>query len=79
MSEQGIGRGAPQTQPLSDFLNVFHGGSGGNDYTTYAASSSYTTSAGTGLILENSELALFDLGSNGCTNAGERALPTSTA
>ena len=34
ISEQGIGRGAPETQPMSFMLNVLGGGAGGNDYTT---------------------------------------------
>ena len=34
ISEQGIGRGAPETQPMSYMLNVLGGGAGGNDYTT---------------------------------------------
>ena len=47
-------------------LNAFGGGAGGNAYTTYASSASFTTSAGAGLVLSSSELALFDFGSGGC-------------
>ena len=49
VSEQGIGRGAPSTQPLSSMLDALAGGSGGNDYTTYAASASYVTSEAVGM------------------------------
>lgn len=34
ISEQGIGRGAPETQPISRALDSLGGGAGGNDYTT---------------------------------------------
>ena len=62
VSEQGIGRGAPETQPMTAILNMLGGGAGGNDYTTYASSASVLTSAGSGLLLENSELSFWDLG-----------------
>lgn len=61
VTEGGIGRGSSATQPLTLLLNALAGGSGGNDYTTYAASASYITSNAVGMVLENSELALFDV------------------
>lgn len=70
VSEQGIGRGSPSTQPLSVILDHFKGGGSGNDYTTYAASASYITSVAVGVVLENTELSLFDLASDGCAEAG---------
>ena len=70
VSEQGIGRGAPSTQPLTAFLNAFGSMAGGNDYTTYSASASYVSSAGLGVVLEGPELALFDVASAGCSYAG---------
>ena len=74
VSEQGIGRAIPfahhstwRGQRLMTWLlNAFGGGAGGNAYTTYASSASFTTSAGAGLVLSSSELALFDFGSGGC-------------
>ena len=65
VSEQGIGRGAAETAPMSTLLNALAGGAGGNDYTTYAASASYVSSEGTGLVLHNTELVVFDLNSAG--------------
>ena len=74
VSEQGIGRGARETQPVSLLLNTLGHGAGGNAYTTYAASASFVSSAGGeggtyALALENSEPALFDFGSGtkGCS------------
>ena len=74
VSEQGIGRGARETQPVSLLLNTIGHGAGGNAYTTYAASASFVSSAGGegatyALALENSEPALFDFGSGtrGCS------------
>jgi len=66
VSEGGIGRGAPGTQPITLLLNILGGGNGGNQYTTYQASASYVTSEGEGIVLMNSELSLFDLASGGC-------------
>ena len=74
VSEQGIGRGARETQPVSLILNTIGHGAGGNEYTTYAASASFVSSEGGeggtyALALENSEPALFDFGSGtkGCS------------
>jgi len=73
VSEQGIGRGARETQPVSLLLNAIGHGAGGNAYTTYASSASFVSSTGDeestyALALENSEPALFELGSGarGC-------------
>ena len=68
VSEQGIGRGAPSTQPLTTLLNALNGGAGGNDYTTYAASASYITSAAVGVVLESTSLSLFDVRSESRSN-----------
>ena len=74
VSEQGIGRGARETQPVSLLLNAIGHGAGGNAYTTYASSASFVSSTGGeegtyALALENSEPALFELGSGarGCS------------
>ena len=73
VSEQGIGRGARESQPVSLLLNAIGHGAGGNAYTTYASSASFVSSTGDeestyALALENSEPALFELGSGarGC-------------
>ncbi|KAL1526228.1 hypothetical protein AB1Y20_014952 [Prymnesium parvum] len=68
ISEQGIGRGAAETQPISTVLNALGCGAGGNDYTTYSSSAGVITSSGGGLLLENSELSHWDLGSGGCSD-----------
>ena len=63
VSEQGIFRGAAETQPWSWLLNTLGHGGAGNEYTTYASSASYVASAGYALALLNTEPALFDFGS----------------
>ena len=55
---------------MNVLLNWWGGHSGGDDYTTYQASASYLTSAGTGLLLTTQEFVLFDFGSDGCYDAG---------
>ena len=46
VSEQGIGRGARESQPVSLLLNAIGHGAGGNAYTTYASSASFVSSTG---------------------------------
>ena len=67
ISEQGIGRGAPEQEPLGSIFNALSGGASGSDFTTYCGSASYVTGSGSGLVLHNTELVLFDLGSTGAS------------
>ena len=55
--EQGIGRGA---QPISGAISLVAGGCAGNETTTYTAVPAYVSTAGHGLVLENSEYLTFD-------------------
>ena len=66
VSEQGLGRSKPSVPWwLRAILTQLASGATGDDYTTYAASASYISAAGVGLVLENDEFAHFDLGSGG--------------
>ena len=71
VTEQGIFRNpddwsAPLSLVMTRLMNLVCAGSGGNDYTTSTASAAFTCSTGSGIVLENTELAIFDLGSGDC-------------
>lgn len=59
-TEQGIGRGL---QPLTLALNKFGAGAGGNWHTTYSATPVFVTNSLWGMIIHNTEPAVFDLDS----------------
>ena len=60
-TEQGVGRGL---QPLTAALNTFSNGSGGNWHTTYTATPAFVTNSLWGMIIHNTEPAVFDLDSD---------------
>ncbi|KAK3284788.1 hypothetical protein CYMTET_7580 [Cymbomonas tetramitiformis] len=57
-AEQGIGRGL---EPLTDILNTFAAGVGGDRYTTYLPIPHYISSRSRSLFLDSTAFAVFDL------------------
>eukprot|EP00049_Salpingoeca_infusionum_P001948 m.52305 g.52305 ORF g.52305 m.52305 type:complete len:756 (-) comp11293_c0_seq4:148-2415(-) len=58
VTEQGVGRGL---EPLTELLNIFSNGEGGNWHTTYGPIPHYITSSMQSLFLNQTDYAVFDL------------------
>lgn len=56
-SEGGVGRGL---EPLTDVLNAFENGQGGNNMTTYAPAYSYVTNLNRAMVFNVSNIGIAD-------------------
>ena len=56
-TEAGVGRGL---QPITAFLNMFSGGSGGTDTTSYAPAAQYITNKQRGLVMDSLKIGYAD-------------------